>query len=701
MVDDSPFRQGIALHQAGLLDQAEAVYQAVLYENPGHADAQHYLGVIAFQRGDYSSAVARITQAIELGAPAPSGVPAEYHVNLGNALKRLGLSDQALGAYRAALERRPDLAAAWFNLGLLQRSTGDLANAIGSLNSACRAEPSLSVAWVELGECLAETGNDRQALECFERILPAARRGGESAETLRLGVRLGRDLVGLGRYEQAAKLLEPMCGFRGDDPELLNTLACAQMGCGRLGEAEKLLTQAHVLNPADGAVMDNLACLHKDAARAEEALRIYRDLLLPSTSDPGVWSNYLLTLLYSDRESPAEVLAEHRRAAAALMPDGMSAPLRQPIVPVVDRPLRLGYLSGDLRNHPVAYFLFGILRYHNRERVDAHVYDNGVICDAWTERLKACGPTWRSVRALSDRQLAELIRSDEIDVLIDLSGHTADNRLAALAGHPARVQAHYLGYPFSTGVPWIDWRLVDATTDPPGTDGFSSERLFRLPNSYYAYSAPEDAPETGKLPALRCGHLTFGVSSNLAKVSPTALDIWAAILNRFPSARLIWRARAFADPVVRKGMARALSVRGVESRRLALEGWAVAHGSRWDAFRKIDVALDTYPYNQATNTCEALWMGVPTISVRGPGHQSRMGASILNAAGLGEWVFDVDSYQAAIGQRLGELCDTGALSLLRRTMRVKLNQSALMDCRRAAAEIETACAQMVAQAGRA
>lgn len=693
------FLEAVALHQAGQLDQAAIRYQAVLAEHPGHTDALHYSGLIAFQQGNYRQAVDLIGRAIELAQEASRVAPAEYLVNFGNALKRHGNHREAMLAYEKAAALRPDLSAVWFNLALLQRDSGAIPAAIAALEAACRGSPPMPRAWVELGECHAACGDDRKALYCFEQVLPSLRVRPLPDTLVELAERVGRSLVEMGRYDPAVKLLEPLCADSSKHAGCLNALGCALSGLGRLSEAERYLSRAQALVPDDSRVSDNLACVLKDSARNEEALLLFERLIAAPSADAGVWSNYLFTLLYSDRVSPLHVLREHQRFAARFSPVkppdvacGAGAPEAGP--------LRLGYLSGDFRNHPVAYFLIGLLESHDRGRVFVHLYDNGAVSDGWTARLKQSAAAWRPVRGLTDQQLATQIREDRIDVLIDLSGHTADNRLPALATHPAPVQASYLGYPFSTGLAWLDWRLVDAITDPPGTEALSVERLYRLPRSYYVYSAPEGAPAVSDLPALKNGYLTFGVCSNLAKVSPTALDFWAALLRSQPDSRLYWRAKAFADPLAKRRMLDALSERGVVRKRLRLEPW-LAHEDRWQGFRQFDLALDTYPYNQATNTCEALWMGVPTLSLAGCGHPSRMGASILNDAGLAEWVFEVQDFQNApetFLEQVSRLFDVEALAELRKGLRDRLQNSRLMDGPGAARAVEDACAAMLAAA---
>lgn len=687
MVGDQRLSEALTLHQSGLLDEADRAYRSIKPDHPDYAHALHYMGVIAFQKGDCQTAAQHISHAVVRLEEQAAHVPPEFHVNLGNALKRCGDPAGAEASYRRALSLRHDFALGWFNLALLQRAQCNYPGAIESLERAVDCPFPPSVVWVELGECLARVGRDADALRSFERAASRPDPG--------MAIRIARSMLELGRPEAAGRLLEPLAK-RSDDPELLNLMGCAQSSAGLLDRAKRSLARALDLSPEDVLIKDNFASVLKDSGENTAALEIYRQLTKCATLPQTVWSNYLFSLLYSDQVPPERVLEEHQRAAASFAPIGKQPAGRSARV-FAKRQINIGYLSGDYRNHPVAIFMEGVLQNHDPGAVRVHLYNNSPVRDTWTDRLRTLAPKWRDVREMSDTALANSIRDDSIDVLVDLSGHTAENRLAALAERPALVQASYLGYAFSTGMPWIDWRLVDSVTDPPGTESYACEQLWRIPGGYYGYTPPTEAPPVSELPALRAGHLTFGVSSNLAKVSPTTLDHWAAILQRFPGSRLLWKARAFADAKVRQMMTSALHQRGVHPKRIRLEGWA-AQNDRWCFFSRIDVALDTYPYNQATSTCEALWMGVPTMSFYGAGHPSRMGASILNSAGLGEWAIDANdiakSDHGAIS-RIAMMCEAGELSRIRSSMRERLRKSDLLDCRRVAYGLESAYQKML------
>lgn len=683
---DTQLMAGVRAHQAGQLDVAEQIYRELLAWCPDHADALHYLGLIAFQRGDHRGAVGLIERAI---AVRGDDAPAEFYLNFGNALKRAGDSARSEHAYGVARERRPKFFPALFNLALLKREQGDWAGAESLLYEAVEVAPAPLPVRLELAECLVAQGKEKPALDQLDRVLPIC-------DAPALG-RAGRLLVELGRYPEAVTVLEKALPELAGDCGGLNALGCAYAGTGRLGAAAAVLRRALLVDPSDERAVDNLASVLREGGQAAEAVASYRKFLLRNGGASVVFrSNYLMSTLYVDAAD--QTFAEHGRWAG----DGPGRDRPLPFVHPFSRPLRLAYLSGDFRNHPVAYFMQGILAAHDPSRVDVTVYDNTPIHDRWSDRLR-CGPAhWTEVRGLSDQDLGELIRRDAIDVLIDLSGHTADNRLPALASHPAKVQASYLGYPHSTGLPWIDYRIVDAVTDPDGAERFSTERLVRLPRSYYAYTAPPDAPPVNPLPALTRGQLSFAVCSNLAKVSARTLDLWATVMRLNAGATLRWKARAFADPATRERMASQLAVRGVNPACLTLDAWT-PHERRWWTYHDVDVALDTYPYNQATNTCEALWMGVPTLSFCGSDHRSRMGASILRDAGLDSWAMPIGDaellpdIEKELAARLPALLAVDSLGKLRSSLRGILRTSRLLDAKHAAVAIEDACERMLGE----
>lgn len=678
MIDDL-LRRGVGHHQAGRSGEAERCYRDVLEASPGHPDALHYLGLIEFQRGNFAAAVELIASAVRIRPQVP-----EFHVNLGNALKRCERVEEAITAYRVALRLRPGFAEAAANLGLLLAHLQRGGEAVDFLQNAVEERPSLLEARLCLARLLDGQGAVEAALAHYARATQQSPIDPDlllEAAGCHLKHRRHRAAVEL--YRRVLQL-DPGCFSAWNDLGA----ACAELG--QLAESVDALRRALALQPQDPHVLGNLANVLKDGARHEEAIVLYRQALALAPDDLLLRSNYLYALLYSDKVAAATLLAEHKKYGTACVGQeiGQQPPnVSRVLGPSPGRPLRIAYVSGDFRNHPVAFFMEGILRAHDPARVTVFAYHVAFTRDAMTATLQSLVPNWRDAAALSIDELAAQIATDEIDVLIDLAGHTGDNCQALFARRAAPVQMNYLGYPFSTGSSAIDFRLVDFDTDPPDSDGLASERLIRLPRSYYGYTPPTDAPAVAPLPALKRGYPTFGVCSNLAKVSGLALDRWAEMLRSVPRARLFWRASAFSDAKTRASVLTELARRKVPAARVELAAWA-AHDQRWKAFAGIDIALDTFPYNQATNTCEALWMGVPTLTIPGETHQARMGASILRAAGLPGFVCaDARSW---IEQAAYWTSRTTDLAALRAGLRAQLARSALLDVAGLTSAIEDA-----------
>lgn len=636
-----------ALHSAvvqmqnGRLSEARALLDRVLTSWPDQPDALHLLGICVYQQGDDEAAIVWLARAV---AAAPE-VP-EFLFNFGNALRRSGRRLEAINAYGKALHLRPGLAPALSALAELLREERRFADAAILFQQMGERDPSAFDAWSGAGEMW----------------------------------------LAVGKLEAAMAAMQRAVALRPESCKAWNNLGVARSQLGFLQPGLDAFKRAIELDPSHVRALGNYANALRDAGRLDEARSCFESALRLAPDDPMIRSNALFSALYSDRLAAPEVLVEHRQfdAAVARLSERSNV---QPQPSGVEKtsPIRVAYLSPDFCDHPVAYFMDGLLLHHRRENVDVHLYYCGLRADDWTRRLQSRPVRWRDVSALGDEALQVLAQQDGIDILVDLAGHTAYNRMVAVSRRLAPVQVHYLGYPFSTGVAAIDYRLTDGIVDPPGAEHLASETLLRLSRSYYAYSPPDQVPDISPLPLEQNGVPTFGVASNLAKVSPLAISRWAELLLAIPGARLKWRAKAFADPGTVARMSEALTARGVSEGRFDLSPW-VSSTERWAFFQQVDLALDTFPYNQATNTCEALWMGVPTLTVLGESHQARMGASIMNAAGLPEFV--APDAQAWVSNGLKMLESPAKLAAIRSNLRHALKQSPLLDSAGLAAEME-------------
>jgi predicted O-linked N-acetylglucosamine transferase (SPINDLY family) len=309
------------------------------------------------------------------------------------------------------------------------------------------------------------------------------------------------------------------------------------------------------------------------------------------------------------------------------------------------------------------------------------------VPDATTRRLSALSDQWRDIARLNDAQVDELIRSDKIDILIDLAGHTARHRLLVFARKPAPVQLTWIGYPNTTGVDAVDYRLTDAISDPPGkTEPFYSEQLIHLPGSFSCYLPPEEAPPVGPLPAQKNGYITFGSFNHFAKINPAVLELWASLLVRLPASRLLLKARSLADPETATRVRETFLRHGVEASRLDLRSDELSVAAHLGLYHGVDIALDTFPYNGTTTTCEALWMGVPVVTLAGLSHVSRVSASLLTHLGRSDWI--ASSETEYIEKCLALVADRPRMAEMRATQRERMRCSPVCDAVRFTAQLE-------------
>ena len=345
---------------------------------------------------------------------------------------------------------------------------------------------------------------------------------------------------------------------------------------------------------------------------------------------------------------------------------------------VPPRRLRLGYVSPDFVHHAVSYFFEPVLTARDPAAFEVFCYSDAPVADAVTQRLRAASDGWRDIAGLSDERVAELVRADRIDILVDLAGHTARNRLLVFARKPAPVQVTWLGYPNTTGLAAIDFRLTEAVSDPLGlTEAWHSEELVRLPGTFSCYAPPPESPPVNALPALAAGQVTFGCFNNLAKVTPPALALWARVLREVAGSRLFLKSPGLADLETVARLREEFALHGIPADRLEFSGAELSVAAHLSLYHRVDVALDTFPYNGTTTTCEALWMGVPVVTLAGATHVSRVGASLLTHLGAPEWIGDAP--EAYVARCRGLAADLPRLAVLRSGLRERMRGSPLCD----------------------
>ncbi len=566
---------------------------------------------------------------------------------MGLVRKRQGRFEEAQALHRKAITSIPEAGGFHHNLANTLGILGRVPEAIASYREAIRLEPGLADAYLNLGKLLWEMGQSQEAFALAESGLKAAPTDPEL-------------------WSLKGQILSKCCNGE------------ASLECHR-----RALSLAPRNAYAWGTYGDSLLTLGEPRA-AIQALQRCSEL---KPNDGGPQQQALLAHQYTGDLPPAELSRLHRewsRRFLAQVPEPVWECDRAP-----ERRLKIGYLSPDFRTHSVMMFLEAILEYHDRSKFCLHGYDVSALpSDAVTESVKMRMDSWRKAEWNTASELAELIRQDGIDILVDLGGHTGGGRLDAVALRPAPNRLFWLGYPGSTGVEAFTARLTDAVVDPPGEEPLSAEAPCRLSTGFHCFTPDPLAPDVAPLPALERGHVTFGSFNKLAKHTPELLKAWAQLLRRIPGSRLFMKAEGLEDSYPRDRILEFFREEGVGPSRLDLLGRISSPEGHLGLYGRVDLALDTFPYNGVTTTCQALWMGVPVVTCEGPWAASRYGASLLRQAGLSEFIArDLDDY---LRIATAWASDLDRLSNLRVGMRDQLRATPLLDGPRLTREVEGA-----------
>jgi len=609
------------------------------------------------------------------------------------ALHQRGQLDQAARCYGKLLKRSPRHADAMQLLGMVEHQRGQGDRAIEHIRGAIAIDPSRLPYHLNLSMVLRALGRPQQAAQASAAAVALAPHDPRAHFNLALALEdCSQSSEAIEAYRRAVELAPQHKSAHKNLGGLLRDQ-------GRIAEAIACFRAAEQLDPKDFETQSNLASTLRDAGALDDAIDRYRAALRNDAGNARIDSNLVFALSYHAGLTPQQIYDEHRRWAreheAPIEPMTMTP---EPASARRDRPLRIGYVSPDFRSHSVGFFIEPIIAAHDpsRERFVVTCYSDVAKPDEVTDRIARSASCWRCVRGLSDEQLAELVRKDGIDILVDLAGHTAGGRLLTFGRRPAPIQVSYLGYPATTGMDRIDYRLSDARADPEGvTDRWHSEQLVRLDHGFLCYQPPAGAPA----PATRKSGepLTFGSFNNLTKLSPPLLDLWCQLLQRLPEASLLLKSRPLADPQVRQRLVQALTSKGIDPARLELLGHTASRDEHLGLYGRVDIALDSFPYNGTTTTCEALWMGVPVIVLAGAHHAGRVGVSLLTQVGLADLIAPDASAYLQLACELGQ--DEERLADLRATLRPRLVSSTLLDAARFTAELERAYEQMRPGAG--
>lgn len=677
-----PSNLGNILSDAGRFEEAIVSYRRALAIQPAFAEAHGNMGLALTRAGQLEAAVASLRRALQLKPEFT-----EAHNNLGNALMKLGRIDEAILSYQRSVGLNPGHARAHMSLGAAWQTLGRLENAVASYRRAEVLQPDLPELHFNLGTALLELGRQAEAVQSLERAVLA------QPDQAAAHSNLGLALLGLKRGDAAIEQYRRALACEPASTGVLNNLANALKTCGQPDEAIGLYERAIALRPEERTAHANLGALWREQGRFEKAADCYRRILALAPGDLAARSDLLFLHNYLDAELAPGALAQAREFGA------WAARSAQPYTawsgrPQAERCLRVGLVSGDLREHPVGYFTQTVLAALARQapgRVELYVYAPADAADPLARGVQAACRQWSAISALDDEAAARRIHQDGIDLLIDLSGHTAHNRLPLFAWKAAPVQLSWLGYCASTGLAEMDYILTDPWIAPPGAEAEFIEPLWRLPESFLCFTPPALDIAVGPLPALSQGHITFGCFNNLSKVGDEVLILWARLLQAMPGSRLFLKAPQLDSPVARQSITDRLAHAGVAADRLRLAG-ASPRADYLAAYNEVDIALDPFPYPGGTTSIEGLWMGVPLLSMTGQQALARQGESILRNAGLPDWIAaDADDYLA---RAVRHAADLPALAALRQRLRGQLLASPLGDAPRFAAHLEQALREM-------
>lgn len=631
-------------------------------QNPADARSHYEAGDEHRRAGRIEAALAAFETAARL---APTVAVARFQV--GNALYALGRYEEAAAAYVRSQELDPQADTA-NNLGNTYARLDRLFDAVQAFEAAIKLNPEMIPAYINLGQAQLTR---KKHLEAMNALMPALSRNPRHAKGQAL---LSETLFAMGNFESAADCYEKAVASNPDDVDLRTAFGVALTRVGKFKQAAEQYTLALQQRPEDPLLYNNLGEVNRSRGQITESLFCFYKALELKPDVPETHSNMILTMQYDPSVSAEQLLNEGRfwaqRHTAGIARFPAPRRDRDP-----ERKLRVGFVSADLGRHPVGRFLEPVLKHRDKSRFETFVYSVGLVDDEQTTQLRVLSDHWLAAVDLSNEALAERIRADEIDILIDLAGHTAEHRLLMFAAKPAPVQASWAGFSGTTGVAEIDYVIADRWVVPPEEERNFSERIVRLPRCYVPFTPPEPDVPVEPLPAATNRFITFGSFNNLAKVTPQVVQLWAEVLRAVPNSRLFLKTRALGDEAMRDALTAKFGEHLVGPERLRFEG-AAPRSELLAAYGEVDIGLDPFPFNGGITTLESLWQGVPVVSLRGNRFVGHATESFLQNAGLGDWVARDRAEYLARAQN--KAADVPALAKLRTNLRPQMEAAGLI-----------------------
>ncbi|KAK2987394.1 hypothetical protein RJ640_020591 [Escallonia rubra] len=678
---------GILYKDEGRLIEAAESYQKALRADPLYKPAAECLAIVLTDlgtslklAGNTQEGIQKYYEAIKID---PHYAPAYY--NLGVVYSEMMQYDMALNCYERAALERPMYAEAYCNMGVIYKNRGDLESAIACYERCLAVSPNfeiaknnMAIALTDLGTKVKLEGDINQGMAYYQKALYYNWHYADAMYNL--GVAYGEML----KFDMAIVFYELAFHFNPQCAEACNNLGVIYKDRDNLDKAVEFgfddQTKLLSVIEQSWSSLHSAGVLYRDAGNISLAIEAYEQCLKIDPDSRNAGQNRLLAMNYISEGTDDKLFDAHRdwgRRFMRLYPQYTS--WDNPKDP--ERQLVIGYVSPDYFTHSVSYFIEAPLVCHDCANFTVVVYSAVVKADAKTSRFRdrvlKKGGMWRDIYGIDEKKVASMVREDKVDILVELTGHTANNKLGMMACRPAPVQVTWIGYPNTTGLPAIDYRITDALADPPDTTQKHVEELIRLPECFLCYTPSPEAGPTTPTPALSNGFITFGSFNNLAKITPKVLQVWARILCAVPNSRLVVKCKPFCCDSVRQRFLSTLEQLGLEPLRVDLLPLILLNHDHMQAYALMDISLDTFPYAGTTTTCESLYMGVPCVTMGGSIHAHNVGVSLLKTVGLGHLVAKTEDEYVQLATQLAS--DVTALSNLRMDLRDLMSKSPLCD----------------------
>jgi predicted O-linked N-acetylglucosamine transferase (SPINDLY family)/glycosyltransferase involved in cell wall biosynthesis len=694
----SHYNLGSVFKDQGLFNDAAVHYKLALKIDPHNVAMNFNLALMLYEQADFTGAITYYQRGLKLQPDV-----AQANLNLGASFKALGDLEQAKYYYQEALSINPDYIDAYNNLGLVFKELGDAVEAEHCYRTAIAIDPNYAAAYNNLGLLFEDKGDVTEAESCYLKALQIdplravsynnlaaiyreQGRLAESEHCCRRSIEikpdfataynnLGLVLGSMGHHAEAIAEFEQALEYEPNNITMLSNFAVTLNALSQLTRAEGVLKKALDIFPGFINAYVNLCLNYLSQGRISEAKATCIKALQIEPDNLRLRNSLLFAMNYSATSTVEECLQQAREFGriAALK---ATTPYKSWQFDPAAKRLRVGLVSGDLRSHSVAYFLENLLQHIDPAVIELFAYSAANSEDDMTARLKQFFSGWKSLAGLSDQAAAQLIHDDGLHILIDLSGHSNNNRLPVFSWKPAPVQVSWLGYFATTGLEAMDYFIADEVGVPVANQSQFVEKVKYLADTRLCFTAPDADLAVSALPALTNGYITFGCFQNMAKVGDDVLDLWTEVMAKVPSSRLRWQCKPFRDDKLAAELRGKLVKRGIHTDRISLVG-STLRDAYLAAHAEVDFMLDTFPFNGGTTTCEALWMGVPTLTLSGNTLIARQGASLMSAAGLANWV--VETKEEYINKALLLSNDLDQLSHLRAGLRDQVLVSALFD----------------------